>query len=207
MSYQGKQLTPEMVDLIVRLKTRCDEERKGGRTVSTKNPAGRTATGLGIGIATVKRAMAAYKSSEDKVVTKLPKRPGRPPTGICQNVQPAVRQFVREQNLDGQRVSIERVRRHLADKYGVELPKTTLWRGLNRWGFTFGQGRRRDSLKEQLEELERRSRRYEKERDESKDEVKLLLENIADLRDKLGRAETEAKMLREQQEKKRFGLF
>lgn len=150
MSYQGKQLTPEIVELIVQLKTHHDEERKGGQSVSTRNPAGRTAASLRIGIATVKRAMATYRRSGNKVVVRMsPKRPGRPPTGICQNAQPAVRRFIRKQNLDGQRVSVNRVRNHLADEYGVELPKTTLWRGLNRWGFTFGQGRRRDSLKEQ----------------------------------------------------------
>ncbi len=149
MSYQGKQLIPEIVELIVHLKAHYDKERRGGRTVSTKNPAGRTADGLGVGIATVKRAVAAYKRSGSQVVVRSPRRPGRPPTAICQNVQPAVRRFIREQNLNGQRVSVERVRKHLADEYGVALPKTTLWRGLNRWGFTFGQGRRRDSLKEQ----------------------------------------------------------
>ena len=149
MSYQGKQLTPEMVELIVQLKKHHDEERKKGRSVSTRNPAGRTAASLGIGIATVKRAMATYKRSGNTVVRMSPKRPGRPPTGICQNAQPVVRRFIREQNLDGQRVSVNRVRNHLADEYGVKLSKTTLWRGLNRWGFTFGQGRRRDSLKEQ----------------------------------------------------------
>ena len=149
MSYQEKQLTPEMVELIIQLKKHHDEERKEGRSVSTRNPAGRTAASLGIGIATVKRAMATYRRSGNKVVRMSAKRPGRPPTGICQNAQPAVRRFIREQNLDGQRVSVNRVRNHLADEYGVKLSKTTLWRGLNRWGFTFGQGRRRDSLKEQ----------------------------------------------------------
>ena len=112
MSYQGKQLTPEMVELIVQLKTHHDEERKGGQTVSTRNPAGRTAASLGIGIATVKRVMATYRRSGNKVVTMSPQRPGRPPTGICQNAQPVVRRFIREQNLVGQRVSVNRVRNH-----------------------------------------------------------------------------------------------
>ncbi len=116
MSYQGKQLIPEIVELIVHLKAHYDKERRGGRTVSTKNPAGRTADGLGVGIATVKRAVAAYKRSGSQVVVRSPRRPGRPPTAICQNVQPAVRRFIREQNLNGQRVSVERVRKHLADE-------------------------------------------------------------------------------------------
>jgi hypothetical protein len=46
-------------------------------------------------------------------------------------------------------VSLERVRTYLLEEYEVDVPKTTLWRALGRWGFTYGQGRRRDSLKEQ----------------------------------------------------------
>ncbi len=49
----------------------------------------------------------------------------------------------------GRRVSIERLRRHLVEQCEIDVPKMTLWRALTRWGFTYGQGRRRDSLKEQ----------------------------------------------------------
>ena len=75
-------------------------------------------------------------------------RPGRPPGGACAGVQPAVRAFIHAENLSGRRVSVERVRKYLSEEYEVEVPRMTLWRSLRRWGFTYGQGRRRDSLKE-----------------------------------------------------------
>ena len=149
MSFQGKQLSAEMVELVVRLKKHHDEERKAGKFALTKNPAGRTAKALGLGVATVKRIMARYAQSGDEVVVHISQRPGRPPSRICPSVQPVVRQFIRTNNLDGRRVSVERVGSYLLSEHGIETPKTTLWRALKRWGFTHGEGRRRDSLKEQ----------------------------------------------------------
>jgi len=58
MSLQGKQFSPEMVEMVVHLKKHFDEERKSEKFIPTKDPAGRTAAGLGIGVATVKRIMS-----------------------------------------------------------------------------------------------------------------------------------------------------
>ena len=149
MSFQRKQLSEEITELVVRLKKHHDNERKAGKFVPTKDPAGRTANATGLGIATVKRIMARYSQNEGEVVVRVSKRPGRPPSRISLNIQPVVRQFIRAENLLGRRVSIERVGSYLHTRHGIETPKTTLWRALKRWGFTYGEGQRRDSLKEQ----------------------------------------------------------
>ena len=146
MPKQGKQLSPEVVDLVVHVKQHFDRERKSDRTVSTRNPTQRTADAFGIGTATVKRIMARNARGESP---QWAQRPGRPPGDVSVGVQPAVRAFIHAENLAGQRVSLERVRAYLAEEYKVDVPKTTLWRALGRWGFAYGQGRRRDSLKEQ----------------------------------------------------------
>lgn len=149
MSFQGKQLSAEMMETIVRLKKHYDKERKAEEFVSTKDAAGRTAKALGLGVATVKRTAASYKKNGDKVVVHIKKPPGRPPSRICPVVQPIVRQFIRTENLGGRRISIDRVRKFLIAEHGINIPKMTIWRALNRWGFSHGEGRRRDSLKEQ----------------------------------------------------------
>jgi transposase len=138
-----------MVEMVVRLKNHYDEERKNSEFVSTKNAAQRTADSLGIGIATVKRIMARYKKDDEKVVYTIKQRPGRPLSSICPITQPIVRAFIRDENLRGRRVSIEKVRRYLFSELDTDIPKTTLWRALNRWGFAHGEGRRRNSLREQ----------------------------------------------------------
>jgi len=149
MTLQGKQFLPEIIEMVVHLKKHFDEERKIGQFVSTKNPAGRTAASLGIGVATVKRIMARYAQSGDKVVALPARHLGRPPGGVFQNVQPLVRQFVRSENLQGRRVSLDRLSHFLVSEHGIDIPRMTLWRAIKRWGFTHGEGRRRDSLKEQ----------------------------------------------------------
>lgn len=149
MPLQGKQFSPEMIEMVVHLKSHFDEERKSQKTVSTKDSAGRTAAGLGIGVATVKRIMSRYSRSGEQVVVLSAKRPGRPPESLLENLQPVVRQFIRTENLKGRRVSIDRVGRFLLSEHGIDIPKMTLWRGIKRWGFSHGEGRRRNSLKEQ----------------------------------------------------------
>ena len=79
MSFQGKQLSEEITELVVRLKEHHDDERKAGKFVPTKDPAGRTARAMGIGVATVKRIMSRYAQNEGKIVVRIPQRPGRPP--------------------------------------------------------------------------------------------------------------------------------
>ena len=149
MSFQGKQFSAEMVEMVVRLKKHYDKERKAGKFVPTKNAAKRTADALGIGVATVKRIMARYKKDGDEVIVRIKQRPGRPPSRICPVVQPIVREFIRTENLGGRRVSLDRVCKFLNSEHEIDIPKMTLWRALNRWGFSHGEGRRRDSLKEQ----------------------------------------------------------
>jgi transposase len=149
MSFQGKQLSAEMVELVIRLKQHYDQERKSGKLVPTANPASRAAAGLGIGVVTVKRIMSQYKQSGEEVIVRPAERPGRPPSQICNNVQPIVRQFIRSENMLGKRVSVEKLIKYLDSEYGIEMPRMTMWRALNRWGFTHGTGRRRNSLKEQ----------------------------------------------------------
>jgi len=149
MSFQGKQLPAEMVEAVVRLKKHHDEEKRSGKFISTKDAARRTADALGIGVATVKRIMAQYKKDGDEVVVRIKERPGRPPSSICPIAQPIVREFIRTENLGGRRVSVDRVCKSMNSKHGIDIPKMNLWRALNRWGFNHGEGRRRNSLKEQ----------------------------------------------------------
>src|SRR6266446_1553209 len=64
MSFQGKDFTPAMKQLVMNLKLHFDEERKNHKEVSTRNPTLRTAQGLDIGEITVKRMMAEYRHHE-----------------------------------------------------------------------------------------------------------------------------------------------
>ena len=87
MSQPGKQLTPEVVDLVVHLKQRYVEKRKAARYVSTRNPTRRTAEGLGLGERTIKRIMAGHARCKP---THQARRPGRPHSSIDIGLQPAV---------------------------------------------------------------------------------------------------------------------
>jgi len=148
MRREKRELSVDECEVVVRLKKHFDQERKSVQTVSTNDSFGRTATALGIGVATVKRIVGRHKRTGTVLMPPRRKR-GRRVDETCQSAQVAVRNFVRSKNLVGQRVSVEEVRRHLSDEHDVKIDRSTLWRGLKRWGFTFGEGRRRESLKEQ----------------------------------------------------------
>jgi len=147
MAFQGKEFTPEMKQLIVNLKQHFDKEKKAGKTVSTRNAIGRVAHGLGVGEVTVKRIMADHKQGKVLVVEK--KERGKPPCRLSLNLQPVIRDFIRQKNLKGQQISAEQIRKYLLQKHSVEIPMSTFLRSLSRLGFTYGVGKRRTALKEQ----------------------------------------------------------
>lgn len=147
MTFQGKDFTPEMKQLVVNLKTHFDSEKKSGKNVSTKNSARRVAQGLGIGEATVKRIMAAHK--QGKSISSEDKDRGKPPYRLSLNLQPIIREYIRQKNLKGQKVGAEQIREYLLKKHSVDIPLSTFVRALNRLGFTYGIGQRRSALKEQ----------------------------------------------------------
>jgi transposase len=148
MAFQGKDFTPEMRQLVINLKLHFDEERKNHKEVSTRNPTLRTAKGLGIGEITVKRIMAEYRQNGHTREAYAGKPRGKPEYRAAVNLQPVIREYIRTKNLAGQRVGIEKLRPYLLETHGADIPPGTLWRTLQRWGFTYGTGRRRSALKE-----------------------------------------------------------
>ena len=148
MSFQGKEFTAEMVQLVVNLKCNYDAEKRLGPVVPTVDPVKRVANGLGIGEATVKRIMARYNKEGQNIIERPYKPRGRPEYRVATNLQPIIRDYIRSQNLIGQRVGVEKVRNYLIDEYSATIPTSTLWRCFNRWGFVHGTGKNRSTLKE-----------------------------------------------------------
>lgn len=151
MSHRGKEFTPEMKQLVVRLKQYFDAERAVGPAVLTKDSAGRTAKALGIGKVTVKRIMAEYNKNDRQIIIKPPAPRGKPDYQVAINLQPIIRQYVRSENLKGLHVSLQQLQTYLLDTHHAEIALATLWRALQRWGFVDGTGKRRSALKERDE--------------------------------------------------------
>lgn len=150
MSFQGKEFTPEMIQMVVNLKLHFDSEKKAGNFVSTQNAIKRVSTGLGIGEITVKRIIADYNKGKIKESeTSETKDRGKPPYRLSDNLQPIIRDYIRIKNLKGQKISAEEIRAELIKTYNLEIPMTTFLRTLSRWGFTYGKDKRRTALREQ----------------------------------------------------------
>ncbi|MCP4489941.1 MAG: hypothetical protein GY820_21870 [Gammaproteobacteria bacterium] len=148
MSFQGRQFTHDMKQLVVNLKNYNDNERRKNNYKAVW-AIDQTAKGLGIGQATVRRIMAEYNKNKQSVPDDVIKTKGKPEYTIPHFLQPAVRKFIRSQNIKGEHVSIELVRKHLLTQDAAyNFSTTTLWRTLSRWGFTYGAGKRRSALKE-----------------------------------------------------------
>jgi transposase len=147
MGFQGKEFTPEMKQFVRNLKRHVDAEKRAGKYVSTKNAVKRVAEGLDIGEATVKRILADSASPASQV-TRSPRVRGKPSYRVPQNLQPVIRTFVREKNLQGQNIRVDDIQRYLSQEYSVDAPRTTLLQALKRFGFTYGQGRCQSPVKE-----------------------------------------------------------
>ncbi|KPA09264.1 hypothetical protein MHK_010534 [Candidatus Magnetomorum sp. HK-1] len=130
MSFQGKEFGPEMIQMIVNLKHHYDEEKKAGKFVSTQNSLKRVSIGLGIGEITVKRIMADYNKGETKKYLSSDR--GKPPYRLSDNLQVVIREYIREKNLNGQKVTADQLREALIELYDVDITMTTLRRSLDR---------------------------------------------------------------------------
>jgi len=95
MSFQGKDFTPAMKQLVMNLKRHCDEERKNHKAVSTRHPTLRTAQGLDIGEITVKSLMAAYRHHGHTLEAPAAKPRGKPEYRAAVHLQPVMRASVR----------------------------------------------------------------------------------------------------------------
>lgn len=148
MSFQGKEFTPGMKQLVINLKEFNDIERRKN-SYKAIWAIEQTAKGLGIGEATVRRIMAEYKKNRQTIPDTAPKQRGKPEYTIPPNLLPVVRKYIRSRNFKGLHVSVDLVRKHLAERNpDHNFPATTLWRTLSRWGFTYSTGKRRSALKE-----------------------------------------------------------
>src|SRR6266851_1169583 len=106
MSFQGKDFTPAMKQLVMNLNLHFDEERKHSKEVSTRNPTLRTAQGLDIGEITVKRIMAEYLCTDQELSGPTCRHPGhtleaqavkprgKPECRAAVNLQPVIREGV-----------------------------------------------------------------------------------------------------------------
>jgi hypothetical protein len=148
MSFQGKEFTQGMKQLVINLKEFYDIERRE-KKIKAPWAIEQTAKGLRIGEATVRRILAEYNKNKQSIPDDSIKPRGKPEYAIPNNLQPIVRQYIRSQNLKGVHVSVDLVRNHLIQiDPAYNFPATTLWRTLSRWGFTYGTGKRRSALKE-----------------------------------------------------------
>jgi len=98
MSFQGKDFTPAMKQLVMNLNLHFDEERKHSKEVSTRNPTLRTAQGLDIGEITVKSIMAEYRHPGHTLEAQAVKPRGKPECRAAVNLQPVIREYVRTKN-------------------------------------------------------------------------------------------------------------
>ena len=148
MSFQGTEFSPEMRKMVVDVKHYFDSMKKSPNVL--KQPASKLASSaLDISESTVKVVMAAFNKSGDEGLNYSNSRQrGRPAYTVESGIEPLVRQYIRRANRDGNQVNIEIIRNFMREDLHCDVPRTTLCRTLQRWGFEFGKGVRSAQLKE-----------------------------------------------------------
>ncbi len=147
MSFQGQEFSQGMRQFVINLKQFFDEERtrRGFPGVWSYE---QTARGLGIGEASVRRVVAEYNRNSKRVVFQKAKDRGRPELVISSEYLADIRKYIRSRNLHGQHISLDLIGEYFTSEHEQEFSASTIWRTLQRWGFTHGVGQRRSALKE-----------------------------------------------------------
>jgi transposase len=148
---QGKAIEVRERQLVVRLKTYFDQERRQGLSVSTTDPAGRVAKALGLGKRTVKEILSTYHTTGQVAAAALEAK-GKPPYRVQPALETVIRQRIRALNRQGNHVSVRSLSHWLSENY-EEVPRATLGRTLQRMGLVYGKSRNKPALRERDEVL------------------------------------------------------
>ena len=149
MSFRGVEFTPEMRKLVVNVKHFFSSHKKQYEVLNAKSSISLTAAALGISEATVGNIMAAFnKGGDENLNWSGSENRGRPSFSIESGLESSVRAYIRNANKNGHQVTVDSIRKQLNLESESEVPFTTVWRSLIRWGFEFGKGVRSAQLKE-----------------------------------------------------------
>jgi len=126
MTQQGKAITFEQKQYIINLKKAFDLEKNNGPAVPTKDSVGRIAGSLDIGRRTVESILSEYNKNGQKLIKKTSKTRGKPHLKISGDMIPRIRSHIRSANLQGQHVSVRKLRSWLIQEFDADIPLTTL---------------------------------------------------------------------------------
>ena len=131
---QGKELTYEQQQAIVHVKQYMDDEKRQGKSISTANPARRTAQALQFSLSTVKSVLADAHSHQGVVqqTARKPRGHGVPKVGGHEITM--VRRLIQDAHLRGELVTIPTLLHWLQDEH-IVITYSALRRGLLRNGF------------------------------------------------------------------------
>lgn len=179
MGTQGKPLTPQDKEIIVKLKKYFDETKADPQEQACPSVE-RVVNALEISTATVKRVMADHNRGVNFLDQDALYR-GRPPRALPDSLQTVTREYVRQANREGRYITLEMLCQHLKAMHpGQEFSIRTLGRALDRWGFTFGKGTRTQRLKEKDHVVAARQRYLRRKRANRKGEDTLRPEVYLD---------------------------
>jgi hypothetical protein len=107
---QGKQLTYEQKQAIVDVKRSMEAEKTQGKTVSTPEPARRTAQALNVSISTVKQVLAEVQKHQGRLGDCAPKPRGHAFPLVSDHAMAIVRRLIQDAALRGEMVTLPKVR-------------------------------------------------------------------------------------------------
>lgn len=144
---QGKKLTAEQKDLIVRVHAHFKAELNGKKKQSDKTLRERVARCLGFGVTTVATVVAAHNKGVD-FRAKPPHLTRVSP--IIQNFGEEIRRIIRDRNLRGVPVSARHIRFDLQNSTGAVVSVRALRNVVRRLGFRYIRGTTRHLLAESV---------------------------------------------------------
>lgn len=141
---QGQELTYEQKQAMVHVKKYMDHEKGQGKSISTANPARRTAQALNFSLSTVKSVVADANSNQGVVrqMARKPRGHGAPKVGGHEIT--IVRRMIQDAYLRGAWVTMPKLRQWLQEEH-ILITYSALRRALLRHGFSFGKACRRDA--------------------------------------------------------------
>lgn len=147
---RGTPLSKDEKWMVIKVFSRCDEERRDTRAVPTGDAHSRTAHYTGVGRRQVVEIVRHFKDTGEVVETPASGNRSVHATNVPSLVEPRIRDFILQRHLGGEICNANHIQDLLQQCLGRTIPARTIRHHLNRMGFSYSRTKKKTrSLREQ----------------------------------------------------------
>lgn len=141
---RGTPLSKAEKRMVIKVFSRCDEERRSRQAVPTNDAHSRTAYYTGVGRRQVVEIVRHFKDTGEVAETPASGNRIAHVTNVPSLAEPCIRDFILQRHLAGEICNANHIQDLLQRRLGRAIPTRTLRHHLNRMGFSYSRTKKKN---------------------------------------------------------------